>query len=110
MKAKLKLAAGRDWLARLVRKFRRKVPMEWNLPVPPVDFTKSTFHFSINYTVWMGNASLCFCDRKDRAELVGRAFNGWLQTEDGKAWLAEMGFPNIKDEGPPSQNSTEAKD
>lgn len=93
-----KMPKGSAKLADSFLKFRRKAqPTEWNLPVPPVDFTKSTFHFSINYTVWMGNASLCFCDRKDHAEWVARAFNGWLQTEDGKKWLTEMGFPNTDD-------------
>jgi len=70
---------------------------DWNLPTPPVvDFTKSTFHFTSAYTVWMGNASLCYCDRKDRAEWVACAFNGWLRTDDGKAWLVEIGFTNAE--------------
>lgn len=53
---------------------------------PKVDYKKSDFHFTINYTVWMGGSSICYCDREDRAELVARAFNHWIKTPDAKKW------------------------
>lgn len=58
--------------------------------LPDADYTESEFHFTITHTVWLGGASLCFCDTAARAELIARAFNGWLKTDDGQTWAKSI--------------------
>lgn len=62
--------------------------------LPDADYTESEFHFTITHTVWLGGASLCFCDTAARAALMARAFNGWLKTDDGQAWAKSILPPN----------------
>lgn len=71
---------------------RKKASDSLDSALPDASCTESESHFTITHTVWLGGASLCFCDTAARAQLMTRAFNGWLNTDDGQAWARGLNF------------------
>ena len=55
-----------------------------------VGMDKENFHYTINYTVYIGNGHIAYTDDEFRAKTVERALKHWLKSKDAKLWWQEV--------------------
>jgi hypothetical protein len=63
---------------------------EWALPGPgAIGIVEDEFHFTITHAIYMGSTDIGYASDERRGQILRRALEHWIQSEDGKAWWQE---------------------